>query len=43
MMAHAPHAHDEAVFLKQGTLEVDILVKISPVGPGSAVYVNSDE
>jgi mannose-6-phosphate isomerase-like protein (cupin superfamily) len=45
MMPHAAHhhAHEEAIFIKEGTLEVVILDKTSRVGSGSVVYVNSNE
>jgi mannose-6-phosphate isomerase-like protein (cupin superfamily) len=45
MMPHAAHhhAHEEAIFLKEGTLEVSILGKTSRIGPGSVAYVNSNE
>jgi len=45
MMPHAAHhhAHEEAIFLKEGTLEVTILGKATKIGPGSVAYVNSNE
>jgi quercetin dioxygenase-like cupin family protein len=45
MMPHAAHhhAHEEAIFLKEGTLEVTILDKATRIGPGSVAYVNSNE
>jgi quercetin dioxygenase-like cupin family protein len=45
MMPHAAHhhAHEEAIFLKEGTLEVTILDKAHRIGPGSVAYVNSNE
>ena len=45
LMPHAPHhhAHEEAMFIKEGTLEVMIAGKTSRIGPGSVVYVNSND
>jgi mannose-6-phosphate isomerase-like protein (cupin superfamily) len=44
-MPHAAHhhAHEEAIFIKEGTLEVTIKDKTSRIGPGSVAYVNSNE
>jgi len=45
MMPHAAHhhAHEEAIFIKEGILEVNILGKTTRIGPGSVAYVNSNE
>jgi len=45
MMPHAAHhhVHEEAIFLKEGTLEVTVLDKSTRIGPGSVAYVNSNE
>jgi len=45
MMPHAAHhhEHEEAIFIKEGTLEVTILDKATRIGPGSVAYVNSNE
>jgi mannose-6-phosphate isomerase-like protein (cupin superfamily) len=45
LMPHPPHhhAHEEAMFIKEGTLEFTIAGKTERVGPGSVVYVNSNE
>jgi quercetin dioxygenase-like cupin family protein len=42
---HAPHhhVHEEMIFLREGTLEVTILDKMQKLGPGSVVYVASNE
>jgi quercetin dioxygenase-like cupin family protein len=44
-MPHAAHhhPHEEAVFLKEGTLDVTILDKTTRIGPGSVAYVHSNE
>lgn len=44
-MPHAAHHHvyEELIFIQQGRLEVTIQSRISHVGPGSVVYVNSNE
>ncbi len=44
-MPHAAHqhAHEELVMLREGTLEVTISGKVTVVGPGSVVYVASNE
>jgi len=44
-MPHAPHrhVHEELVLVREGTLEVTVGTKPSRVGPGSAVYVASNE
>jgi quercetin dioxygenase-like cupin family protein len=44
-MPHPPHhhAHEEMIFIKEGMLEVYIKDQTSRVGPGSVVYVNSNE
>lgn len=45
LMPHAPHhhAHEEAMFVKEGTLEVTMADKKWRIGPGSVVYVNSND
>jgi quercetin dioxygenase-like cupin family protein len=45
LMPHAAHrhVHEEMVFIREGTLEVTILDKVSTLGPGSVVYVASNE
>jgi len=45
MMPHPPHAHvhEEMMMIKEGTLEVTILDKSTRIGPGSVVYVHSNE
>jgi mannose-6-phosphate isomerase-like protein (cupin superfamily) len=45
MMPHAAHQHEheEAIFIKEGTVEVTILGKSTRIGPGSVAYVNSNE
>ena len=45
LMPHPPHhhAHEEAMFIKEGTLEFSIAGKTCRVGPGSVVYINSEE
>jgi len=45
LMPHPPHhhVHEEAMFIKEGTLEVTIAAKTWRVGPGSVVYINSNE
>jgi quercetin dioxygenase-like cupin family protein len=42
---HPPHhhAHEEIVFLREGTLEVTIMGQVSRIGPGGVVYVASNE
>jgi quercetin dioxygenase-like cupin family protein len=42
---HPPHhhEHEEMVMVQQGTLEVTIAGKVTTVGPGSVVYVASNE
>ena len=44
-MPHAPHrhAHEEMMMIQQGKLEVTIAGKTSTVGPGSVIYVASNE
>lgn len=44
-MPHAAHhhVHEELMFIQAGKLEVNILGKISNIGPGSVIYVNSNE
>ncbi len=45
LMPHPPHhhAHEEAMFIKEGTLEFTIAGKTCRVGTGSVVYVNSND
>jgi quercetin dioxygenase-like cupin family protein len=45
MMPHAAHHHpyEEAIFVKEGTLEVIVADKTTRIGPGSVAYVNSNE
>src|SRR5258708_7421036 len=42
---HPPHhhVHEEMLMLKEGTMEVTILGKVAKIGPGSSVYVASNE
>ena len=42
---HAPHhhAHEEMIFIREGTLEVTISGKSEKLGPGSVAYVASNE
>jgi quercetin dioxygenase-like cupin family protein len=42
---HSPHrhAHEELVLMREGTLEVTIAGKMTELGPGSGVYVASNE
>jgi quercetin dioxygenase-like cupin family protein len=42
---HPPHkhAHEEMVFVREGTLEVTISGKSEKLGPGSVAYVASNE
>lgn len=44
-MPHAPHhhRHEEMMLIKEGTLEATISGKSSRVGPGSVIYINSNE
>ena len=44
-MPHAAHhhEHEEAIFVKEGTLEVTISDKATRIGPGSVAYVKSNE
>ena len=44
-MPHPPHhhAHEEMVFVEQGTMEVTISGKAERCGPGSAAFVASGE
>jgi mannose-6-phosphate isomerase-like protein (cupin superfamily) len=37
------HVHEEAFFIKEGTLELSVAGKVSRIGPGSVSYVNSNE
>jgi mannose-6-phosphate isomerase-like protein (cupin superfamily) len=45
MAPHAPHhhEHEEMMMIREGTLEVTISGKAVSVGPGSVVYVASNE
>ncbi len=42
---HPPHAHvhEEMFMVKEGTLEVTILKETTKAGPGSVVYVHSND
>jgi quercetin dioxygenase-like cupin family protein len=42
---HPPHhhEHEEMIMIQQGTMEVTIAGKVTRVGPGSVVYVASNE
>jgi quercetin dioxygenase-like cupin family protein len=42
---HPPHhhVHEEMLLLKEGTMEVTISGKVTKIGPGSSVYVASNE
>jgi quercetin dioxygenase-like cupin family protein len=42
---HAPHhhAHEEMIFIREGTLEVTVSGKSEELGPGSVAYVASNE
>ena len=44
-MPHAPHhhVHEETMMIKEGKLEVTIAGKTTVVGPGSVIYVLSNE
>ena len=44
-MPHPPHhhIHEEMMLVQQGTLEVTIAGKTNVVGPGSVIYVHSNE
>jgi len=44
-MPHAPHrhVHEELMLVREGTIEVTVGTKTSRVGPGSAVYIASNE
>jgi quercetin dioxygenase-like cupin family protein len=37
------HVHDELVILREGNLEVTVAGQTTVIGPGSVVYINSDE
>jgi len=44
-MPHAPHRHlhEELLLIREGTVEVTVGMKTSRLGPGSAVYIASNE
>jgi mannose-6-phosphate isomerase-like protein (cupin superfamily) len=44
-MPHPPHhhAHEEVFFIREGSLEVTLAGRASRLGPGSVVYVASNE
>jgi len=44
-MPHAPHkhVHEELLLIREGTVEVTMGGKTTRVGPGSAVYIASNE
>ena len=44
-MPHAPHRHlhEELLLIREGTVEVTVGAKTTRVGPGSAVYITSNE
>ena len=44
-MPHPPHhhVHEELMLIKEGLLQFTISGQTSTVGPGSAVYINSNE
>ena len=44
-MPHPPHqhVHEEVVVIREGTLEVTIAGQSSTLGPGSVIYVASNE
>ena len=44
-MPHAPHhhVHEELLLIREGTIEVTVGKQTSRLGPGSAVYIASDE
>ena len=44
-MPHAAHhhRHEEMMLVKAGTLEATIAGKITRVGPGSVIYINSND
>ena len=44
-MPHPPHhhVHEELMLIKEGRLQFTIAGQTSTVGPGSAVYINSNE
>jgi quercetin dioxygenase-like cupin family protein len=44
-LPHAPHrhVHEELLLIREGTLEVTVGTRTSRVGPGSAVYIASNE
>lgn len=44
-MPHAPHhhVHEEMLLIREGTLEVTVKGKTERLGPGSAVYIASND
>jgi quercetin dioxygenase-like cupin family protein len=44
-MPHAPHrhVHEELLLIREGTVEVTVGTKTSRLGPGSTVYIASNE
>lgn len=44
-MPHPPHhhAHEEMMFIQEGSLQVTISGKAKVVGPGSVIYIHSNE
>jgi len=44
-MPHAPHkhVHEEMLLIREGTLEVTVKGRTERLGPGSAVYIASNE
>ncbi len=44
-MPHPPHhhLHEEMMLVKEGTLEATIAGKSTKVGPGSVIYINSND
>lgn len=44
-MPHAPHRHEheEVAMLREGTLEVTIAGKVSQAGPGTVIFVGSND